>query len=45
LEREPVRLAGHGLPQAEGACFSSDGQSIFVVSERQPTLIRYDRRR
>ncbi|MBI3884326.1 MAG: hypothetical protein HY302_01140 [Opitutae bacterium] len=44
LAKEPVRLAGHRLPQAEGACFSRDGRSIFVCSEKTMKLLRYDRR-
>ncbi len=43
LSREPVRLAPHGLPQAEGACFSADDRSIFVASEKTMDLLRYDR--
>jgi hypothetical protein len=44
LAREPVRLAVHGLPQAEAACFSRDGSEIFVASEKTPRLLRYLRR-
>lgn len=44
LAREPVRLAPHGLPQAEAACFSRDGAAIFVASEETRQLLRYDRR-
>jgi hypothetical protein len=43
LKRAPVRLLFHGLPQAEGVCFSSDGRAIYVVSETSTTLVRYDR--
>ena len=43
LQREPIRLLFPGLPQAEGACFSTDGRSIYVVSETSPALVRYDR--
>ena len=44
LARAPVRLAVHGLPQAEAACFSRDGGEIFVASEKTPRLLRYVRR-
>ncbi len=44
MRREPVRLAGHNLPQAEAACFTPDGKHLFVASERSRTLLRYDRR-
>lgn len=44
LAREPIRLAEHNLPQTEAACFSPDGQHIFVASESSRTLLRYDRR-
>jgi hypothetical protein len=44
LQRVPVRLAEHGLPQAEAVCFSPDGRHIFVASESSRTLLRYDRR-
>lgn len=43
LAREPIKLASPQLPQAEGACFSPDGRSIFVASEKTMQLIRYDR--
>ena len=43
LAREPVKLAPHELPQAEGACFSADDRSIFVASEKTMLLLRYDR--
>ena len=43
MKREPSRLLFHGLPQAEGVCFSPDGRSIYVVSETTTALIRYDR--
>ena len=39
----PTPLAFHGLLQAEGACFSTDGRSIYVVSEGMVRLVRYDR--
>lgn len=44
LAGKPTALGAHGLPQAEGACFSADGRSVYVVSERLPRLVRYDRR-
>lgn len=44
LARLPLRLAPHELPQAEAACFSTDGRQIFVASEGSRTLLRYDRR-
>jgi hypothetical protein len=43
FKREPTRLLFHGLPQAEGVCFSSDARSIYVVSETTPAMVRYDR--
>lgn len=43
FKREPIRLLFHGLPQAEGACFTPDGRSIYVVSETTPAMVRYDR--
>ena len=43
LKREPTRLLFHGLPQAEGICFTADAKSIYIVSETNPALIRYDR--
>ena len=43
FKREPTRLLFHGLPQAEGICFSSDGRSIYVVSESTQAMVRYDR--
>jgi hypothetical protein len=42
FRRAPVRLPFHGLRQAEGACFSVDGRSVFVVSEGNSDLVRYD---
>lgn len=44
LAREPAKLGPFRLPQAEGACFTSDGRAIFVCSEQTMTLLRYDRR-
>ena len=43
FKREPTRLLFHGLPQAEGICFASDGSAIYVVSETTPAMVRYDR--
>lgn len=43
FQREPMRLLFHGLPQAEGACFSRDGRAIYVVSETTKAFVRYDR--
>lgn len=42
--RPPVALAPHGLLQAEAACFSRDGLSLFVCSEGSRRWRRYDRR-
>lgn len=39
----PTALAFHGMLQAEGVCFSTDGRSIYVVSEGMVRLVRYDR--
>jgi hypothetical protein len=44
FRREPVRLPFHGLRQAEGACFSLDGRSVFIVSEGNSDLVRYDQK-
>ena len=44
LVKEPVKLGGHQLPQAEGVCFSRDGRSIFVCSEMTMKMLRYTRR-
>ncbi|KXU37912.1 hypothetical protein AXK11_01835 [Cephaloticoccus primus] len=36
------QLAAHNLPQAEGLCFSPDGQEIYVTTEGLPApLLRY----
>ena len=35
--------AADGLPQAEAACFSRDGRSIYVCSEQTRRWMRYDR--
>jgi len=38
-------LAAHNLPQAEGLCFSRDGQSLYVTTEGSPApLLRYTTR-
>lgn len=42
LARRPVVLTPHGLPQAEGACFTRDGKAIYVASEIMANLLRYD---
>ncbi len=43
LGRAPLRLGSHGLPQAEGVCFSRDVQTIYVVSESSRKLLKYVR--
>jgi len=43
FKREPIRLLFHGLPQAEGVCFTADSRSIYIVSETTPAFVRYDR--
>ncbi len=43
LARPPVILGAPNLPQAEAACFSADGQHLFVASEGNRNLLRYDR--
>lgn len=43
LQGTPVRLAEHGLPQAEAGCFSRDGRTIHVASEDDRRLLRYER--
>lgn len=43
LAREPVKLAAHALPQAEGACFTRDGAALYVCSEVATRLLRYNR--
>ena len=42
FQRAPIRLTFHGLPQAEAACFSDDGRTIFVASEGTKKFVRYD---
>jgi len=44
LARPPTLLAEHHLPQAEAACFSRDGRSLYVCSELTLRWLRYDRR-
>ncbi|MCC6414553.1 MAG: hypothetical protein IT582_01400 [Opitutaceae bacterium] len=40
--RDGLQLGSHGLPQAEGACFSPDGRVIYVVTEGTPApLLTY----
>lgn len=42
--RDGVQLGAHGLPQAEGVCFSPDGHLIYVVTEGTPApLLTYTR--
>ena len=43
LAGKPVRLAPHGFPQAEAVAFSTDGRHLFVCSEIDDRLLRYDR--
>jgi hypothetical protein len=45
LAKPPVVLTPHDLPQAEAACFSQDGRSLYVASESSLRLLRYDRSR
>lgn len=45
LGRSPHPLANHDLPQAEGGCFTRDGNAVFVCSEATARWLRYDRRR
>lgn len=43
--RDGVQLGAHGLPQAEGVCFSPDGRIIYVVTEGTPApLLTYTHR-
>jgi hypothetical protein len=45
LAREPIQLAAHNLPQAEGVCFTSDNQTVIVSTEGTPApLLRYTRK-
>ena len=41
----PVVLPRHLLPQAEAVCFSADGRSIYVSSEKTMRMLRYSRKR
>ena len=42
LNRAPVLLAAHGLPQAEAICFSADSRWIYVTGEGStPKMVRY----
>jgi hypothetical protein len=45
FKREPARLLFHGLPQAEGVCFSRDARTLYVTSESTTAVVRYDRER
>ena len=42
LSHVPIPLPPHGLRQAEGACFTADGQAVLVVSEGTAEMLRYD---
>jgi hypothetical protein len=45
LAREPIQLAAHNLPQAEGVCFTSDNQTVIISTEGTPApLLRYTRK-
>jgi hypothetical protein len=44
LQRRPTRLPFHGLAQAEAACFSADGRVLYVGSEGEQPLVRYELR-
>jgi hypothetical protein len=44
LQRLPQRLPFHGLAQAEAACFSADGRVLYVASEGEQPLVRYELR-
>ncbi|HUR56350.1 MAG TPA: hypothetical protein VM029_01480 [Opitutaceae bacterium] len=44
LQRAPRRLPFHGLPQAEAVCFSADSRVIYVASEGEQPLARYELR-
>lgn len=38
----PLTLAAHGLPQAESACFATDGRAVIVTTEGSPApLLQY----
>lgn len=42
LAGEPEALPEFDLPQAEAACFATDGRTIYVASENTRQLLRYD---
>lgn len=44
LARDPVLLESPGLLQVEAACFSADGQQLYVAAEGTRTFVRYDKR-
>ena len=44
LARDPVQLESPGLLQVEAACFSADGQQLYVAAEGTRTFVRYDKR-
>lgn len=44
FQRAPTRLAFHGLPQAEAICFAPDGRTVYVASEGEQPLVRYELR-
>lgn len=44
LGRIPSQLPPHNFEQSEGACFTTDGQSILVCTEKSGAWVRYDRR-
>lgn len=42
FQQKPLRLAPHGLSQAEALCFAEDGHSLFVTGEQKDApLLRY----
>lgn len=44
LARAPGQLDAPGLLQVEAACFSADGQQLYVAAEGDRRLMRYDRK-
>jgi hypothetical protein len=39
---EPLQLAAHKLPQAEGVCFTNDNKTVLVATEGSPVpLLKY----
>lgn len=44
LAKVPLRLPPHKFDQAEGACFTRDGRSILVCTEKSGAWVRYERR-